>query len=432
MGFFMVKIKRCNGNFEREPLLAPFGFKGEYINELWQSVALMESDNGHIGIGLGVQSVLWSDPQVLSKYGGVGSDNIMFLVTSYALKLIEGIEYDTPIDLMEQIFPQAYAFAKRITGIDSLRETFVLNALVPADLAAWMLYFKKKGFKDFDDMIPDLYKPSLSYKHKMLAGIPLISYGVSIEDVTEFALEGYPILKIKIGSDPDRDGNPHKMLEWDKKRLAQIHRAVRDINTPYTSNGKIAYYLDANGRYNNKSQLMEFLEYADKIGALDNIILLEEPFSEDNTTYVDDIPVRIAADESAHSDIDVIERIQMGYKAIALKPIAKTLSMSLRMAKAAHDRRIPCFCADLTVNPIMVDWNKNVAARLDPLPGMNIGILETNGQQNYKNWNAMKSRHPCMDSSWIRMDKGLFQLGDDFYKESGGVFDISDYYLSLV
>ncbi|MBU4200845.1 MAG: hypothetical protein KKG09_09570 [Verrucomicrobia bacterium] len=40
--------------------------------------------------------------------------------------------------------------------------------------------------------------------------------------------------------------------------------------------------------------------------------------------------VRIAADESAHSVQDAKTRIDMGYNAIALKPIAKTMSMSLR------------------------------------------------------------------------------------------------------
>ncbi|NLB43070.1 MAG: L-alanine-DL-glutamate epimerase, partial [Clostridiales bacterium] len=89
-------------------------------------------------------------------------------------------------------------------------------------------------------------------------------------------------------------------------------------------------------------------------------------------------------------------------------------------------------CADLTVNPIMVDWNKNVAARLAPLPGMNIGVIEVNGPQNYKNWEIMESHHPYAQGSWIKMQKGLFQLDNDFYKSSGGVFEISDYYLSRV
>jgi len=44
----------------------------------------------------------------------------------------------------------------------------------------------------------------------------------------------------------------------------------------------------------------------------------------------------------------------MGYGAITLKPIAKTMSMSLKIAQLAYERSIPCFCADLTVNPILV------------------------------------------------------------------------------
>ena len=131
---------------------------------------------------------------------------------------------------------------------------------------------------------------------------------------------------------------------------------------------------------------MRLLDYADKIGALDRIMLLEEPFPEEYKIDVTDIPARLAADESAHSDKDALERIELGYGAIALKPIAKTMSMSLKIAEIAHKKGVPCFCADLTVNPVMVDWNKNVAARLAPLPGMKIGVLESNGHQNYSKW----------------------------------------------
>ena len=428
----MIRIKQCKGNFEREPLIAPFGFKGQSIRELWQSIALLESDNGCSGLGLGVQSVLWSDPQVMNTYGAIGGDSIMCLLTNYALKIIEGTAFETPMDLLDEIFPEVYRFAKRVTGLDGLKETFVLNALVPVDLAAWMLYGKENGFRDFDEMLPDTFRSFLACRQENLAGIPLIPYGVAIQEVVKLAGEGYPIFKIKIGSDPANDKDPHKMLEWDKKRLEEIHHAVREFSTPYTANGKIAYYLDANGRYTGKDQIMEFLDYADRIGALDSILLLEEPFEQDNPVDVSDIPVRVAADESAHSDKDVEERIQMGYGAIALKPIAKTLSMSLRMIKAAVSAGIPCFCADLTVNPVMVDWNKNVAARLKPLPGMKTGVLETNGPQNYRNWGVMESHLPYPQGSWVKMRKGLFHLDKDFYGKSGGVFDASNYYLSRV
>ena len=144
------------------------------------------------------------------------------------------------------------------------------------------------------------------------------------------------------------------------------------------------------------------------------------------------LPVTVAADESAHCEADVRERMGLGYKAIALKPIAKTMSMSLKIAGMAHENNIPCFCADLTVSPISVDWNKNVAARLRPLPGMKVGVLESNGHQNYRDWEKLKSHHPCFGAEWTRMEKGLFKLGEDFYRRSGGILETSEHYKKLL
>ena len=121
---------------------------------------------------------------------------------------------------------------------------------------------------------------------------------------------------------------------------------------------------------------------------------------------MDDLGVRVAADESAHTDADAARRIDLGYGAIALKPIAKTLSMTLRIARLAHERGVPCFCADLTVNPILVDWNKVFAARLAPLPGLQMGLVETNGHQNYRNWEAMRRHHPGFGAEWTLPEQG--------------------------
>jgi hypothetical protein len=137
------------------------------------------------------------------------------------------------------------------------------------------------------------------------------------------------------------------------------------------------------------------------------------------------------ADESAHTAQDVIDRINLGYRAIALKPAAKTLSMSFQMVRAAFERRTPCFCADLTVNPALVDWNKMFAAHLAPLPGLSKMILETNGFQNYRNWKAMVERHPIPDADWIWPIDGEFHLSDRFYEKSGGMFMPLPYYEGL-
>lgn len=192
-------------------------------------------------------------------------------------------------------------------------------------------------------------------------------------------------LKIKIGADPDGDGDRAKMLKWDKQRMAEIHRIAGAYRTPHTVNGKVKYYLDANGRYDSLARIEDFLNEADRIGALDDIAILEEPLPEECEIEVGNLPVPVAADESAHSEQHTIERMEQGYRIVALKPIAKTMSMSLKIAAAAATRNVKCFCADLTVNPVMVEWNKNVAARLAALDGMKVGIVETNGSQYYAN-----------------------------------------------
>jgi hypothetical protein len=102
--------------------------------------------------------------------------------------------------------------------------------------------------------------------------------------------------------------------------------------------------------------------------------------------------------------------------------------MTMKIARVAYDHKVPCFCADLTVNPILVEWNKNIAARLSPFPGIGIGLLETNGNQNYKNWEIMKGYHPFKDASWTQTKDGIFELNDDFYTKSGGIFMPSSHY----
>lgn len=428
----MITIKTTNSNFERELLRAPFGFKGGYVMEIWQSIARLESEIGHRGIGLGTQGVLWSDAQIFLDNSEAAGNSLMYLMTVYALKCARGMSFNTPLELLEALLPRTYKYGQTITGNRKLRLTFALNSLVAVDNAAWQLYALEKGLAGFDAMIPEPFRPALSYRHRELASIPLITYGVSMADVTKMMDDGYFFLKIKIGSDPAKDGDQQKMLEWDKERLSAVHAAAKHRRIAYTRDGTIPYYLDANGRYDSKERLMRLLDHAAKIGALERIMIVEEPFPEEYRKDVRDIPVRLAADESAHSDKDALERIQMGYGAIALKPIAKTMSMSLKIAKIAHEHNIPCFCADLTVNPILVDWNKNVAARLAPLPEMNIGVLESNGHQNYCDWETMKAYHPCYPSPWMETVGGLFHLDDDFYARSGGILEQSRHYASLV
>ncbi|MCB0628725.1 MAG: hypothetical protein R2824_23780 [Saprospiraceae bacterium] len=426
-----LQITGVNSNFEREPLLKPFGFKGGAITNVWQSIAMLENEAGTQKMGLGTQSVLWSDSKVFAAHSENGGNALMFAMTERALQLIKGRSFESPIAMLDDVLEDVLEYGRQITGNQELRKTFALNALVPVDNAAWLLYAAENGIDQFDDLIPANYRNGLSARHNKVASIPALGYGTPIDTIKGLADQGFFIMKIKIGA----PGDQATMLEKDKAFLKAIHDGIGHYESAHAPNGKLPYYFDANGRYESQDTLHRFLDYAEQIGALEQIAVMEEPFGEHNHSSVASITdrgPRVAADESAHTDADAIDRIEQGYNCIALKAVAKTMSMTMKIAQAAYERQVPCFCADLTVNPILVDWNKIVAARLPAFPGWNIGMQETNGWQNYRNWNKMMERYPMRLANWVTSREGVYETGEAFWKKSGGIFTESDYYKKLV
>ena len=426
-----ITIKSVKSLFEQEPLINPFGFKGSAMTNVWQTAAYLESESGTHKIGLGTQNVLWSDSRVFAKHAEDKGNELMYKITQAALEMIKGKSFTDPISLQEEILPAVFEEAKKITQLPSLRKTFALNALVPVDNALWLLYAAEKGITQFDDLVPAAFQPGLSAKHNKVVSIPALGYGTSMETIKELADQGFFIMKIKIGA----PGTQEEMLEKDMAFLKGIHETIGHYETSYSKHGKIPYYFDANGRYEKKETLHRFLDYAEQLGALEQIAVLEEPFGEKNKENVSDLVQRgprVAADESAHTDADALERIQQGYNAIAVKAIAKTLSMTMKIAQVAYEHQVPCFCADLTVNPILVDWNKAVAARLPAFPEMpNLGLQETNGWQNYRNWSTMLSYHPAKNAPWVSTKDGVYHTGQEFMEQSAGIFLASNHYEKL-
>lgn len=416
-----MRISGSSFTYERHSLRHPVGFKGRLTRELWQSVVSLRAADGSGSYGTGVQSVLWSDAEVFAAHDETLVNAMMLLATGHAAGLAVGLEWDDPLALLDRLLAPVHEHARRIACRSSLRPTFTLNALVPLDVAAWILFARSRGGRDFDGLVPKRFRPLLGHRHRELAQIPLISYAIPLDEVEGLLRQGHGILKIKIGNDPGGDGDRARMLDWDRRRLEEIHRLAERFETPYTDSGRVLYYLDANGRYDSLERVQELLGHARAIGALGRIALFEEPFPEEAHLQVGDLGVRIVADESAHGPADVAERIRLGYGAIALKPVAKTPSMSLLMLAEAASRGVPCFCADLTVDPLLREWNKNFAARIAPVPGMRVGMVESNGAQNYATWQALVARHPHARAAWLEPAGGAFRLDQDFYATGGGV-----------
>jgi len=421
-----IRIKNVSSDFDREAL-NPYRFKGSQITESWQTAAYLESDSGVSKVGLATQGVLWSDSRVAAAHSESAGNALMYAMSEHALQLMKGNSFTNPVDLLDDLLPEVLAYGKKITGNPDLRKTFALNALVSVDNAAWLLYAHENKMKSFDEMIPAAYKPSLSYRHDKVASIPSFAVGTEAGKIKAAADEGYFIMKLKTGS----AGSQAEMLAKDMAFMTAVHKAIGHYETPYTKNGKIPYYIDPNGRYEKKETLLRFIDHVKKLGALDQVAVIEEPLGEDNDDFVGDVGVRIGADESAHTVEDAAKRMEQGYSVMIVKAIAKTLSMTMKITQLAHEKNIPCFCADLTVNPILVDWNKSVAARLSPFPNFAIGLQETNGHQYYKNWDRLMSYHPKADANWTQTNKGVYITDKSFFEQSGGILDKSEHYSAM-
>ena len=72
----MSVIVRTDLEFVRERLKSPFGFKGRYLDELWQTVALIATDR-YTAAAPATESVLWSDGAVFGENPPAAANALM-------------------------------------------------------------------------------------------------------------------------------------------------------------------------------------------------------------------------------------------------------------------------------------------------------------------------------------------------------------------
>jgi L-alanine-DL-glutamate epimerase-like enolase superfamily enzyme len=423
-----MKITETQLEIQREPFARPFGFKGSAFHEKWNMVVRLRDDRDNEVVGIGGLAVLWSDPDVFSAHTEVGGNLLQASILEFALQHIDGKEYDDPPSMLGDVLPHAYAYGCAITGNNALRLTFVLIALVALDNASWLLFAVENGVDSFDNIIPPWAEDHLSNRQEAVATVPAVGYTLPMDELDGILNAGAYVLKIKIG----QSGDHAEMVAKDKAWLSQIHDLACTHRTEMTESGDVLYYLDANGRYTEKDGMRELLDHAEAIGALDRVILIEEPFDESVQVGVNDMPARFAADESVHTIEDVHRRAEQGYGALAIKPAGKTMSLAFEMVKAGRDLGMECFVADNACVPVLVEWNKNIAARLPAFPGLKGGLMESNGPENYATWDSLLSDYPLPDAGWLRPKDGAFRLTDDYYDRSGGIFETPTSYANLL
>jgi len=422
-----MRIVGTDLEIQREPFARPFGFKGSAFHEKWNLVVQVVDEEGHVAYGLGGLAVLWSDAVVFAAHTEMGGNVLQAAVLEYALQCAKDVDFESPLELFDAIVDDVFAYGKQITGNANLRRTFILIAMVALDNAAWLLYAKRNGISSFDEMIPTQYKSLLSHRQSRVAIVPAVGYTLPMDELQGLLDHGAYVLKIKIG----HPGDEGDMVAKDKLWLSQIHTLAKDHETSMTDSGRVLYYLDANGRYGLKESMAQLLDHVDQEGFLDRVVLIEEPFQRPDEVDVHGLPARFAGDESIETVADVETRVEQGYGAMAIKPAGKTLSLAFGMIEAACAAGVPCFVADNACVPVLVEWNKNVQARLPGFPGVKGGLMESNGPENYATWGRMLSEYALPDAGWLRSQGGAFVLGDGYYGHSGGIFEEARFYTRL-
>lgn len=405
----MTRITHTAVTEQREPFARPFGFKGAHFHEKVNARVRLTDGDGHTAGGIGGLAPLWADARAFTAHGEDGANRIMFDILRFALDRARETTFNDPPALLGELLEPVHAHAIERTGVADLSRTFTLNALVGLDLAAWSLYAQREGITAFDGLIPPHAQPAMAARHQAVAHAAAVPYNLDAQGLTQVLADGVIVLKVKLG----QAGDEQAMMEKDLARFRMIHEQVAQRGS------KALYYFDMNGRYTQRATLDRLLDEAEQIGALRRIMLIEEPFDAAFVEDLTDVPVRLGVDESLHDVADIPPRVQQGYKAMAIKPAGKGLTVAFDMAAAAKQHNLDAFVADNACVPALVEWNMHVAARLPAMSPLPINLIESNGNESYPDWDAQVKAH---GKSWLRPVRGRFLLPDDFHANAGGLF----------
>jgi len=446
----MPKIEKTGSAFTKEQ--GVLGFAGGKMTSFSQKAVALQDDQGNVGAAIGTFNPLWCDGnsyrKLQNRYGPERGEDLanwcMSQTTDFALQMALGLN-SSPMQMLDEILTDAHDHHQRIMHESGLPLTSTLNALVPFDIANYVLDAMRSGHANFYEMIPDEYKQWFSHTVDRVAVIPLVSYGIEKEGIEALINDGYRIFKTKMGSYDNRyefgsEEDMREMVRKDCEKASLVYDLIKNLKTDLTENGEVPMYLDFNGRLGAGDKavqrLDEYIRFAKQKGFFERVIVWEEPFadmkrvSKDVYSELRKAGVRVVADECAHTAKDVKDLLELGVRGFALKPAAKTYSETIRMINvieeyngtAAGDEQAYYFCADLTVVPWLVDANLQFTARSAPWPGLTKGVrmLESNWKQHYPDsYSVMQRYTPSL--AVMQEKNGVFTLDEQWYQGGGSL-----------
>ena len=171
-----MRIDQTDLEIQREPFARPFAFKGSAFHEKWNLIARLRDDTaGTQAFGVGGLAVLWSDSRVFARHSEMGGNALMVAILERGLALAKDVgEVESPPQLLSSILPAVEDYARVVTGVRDLSRTFILNALVALDNAAWILWSKNHGVTAFESLVPLQARDSLAVRQQQLALAPAV------------------------------------------------------------------------------------------------------------------------------------------------------------------------------------------------------------------------------------------------------------------
>ncbi|MFQ9681522.1 MAG: hypothetical protein ACLRZH_16775 [Ruthenibacterium lactatiformans] len=255
------------------------------------------------------------------------------------------------------------------------------------DFALWQLWNAKRGNGTFDALCAS-FCPELTNREKELGSIPLITYHTPEDELHALLEDGAFLLKVKIGSDPEKNGDPEAMLAWDIGRLRTVHTAAAGFTTPYTECGRPVYYLGQRP-LSGQGISAALSGCCGQDGRAGAHRAAGGAVCGDRPEPVHGLPVRVAGDECPQRTGRCLPDPGIRLFGHRLQTHCKNAVRHAGDGARGAEKRRGVLLRGPDGAACALDWNMSLAARLPRVPGLRVGVVESNGPQNYTDWRRL-------------------------------------------
>jgi len=323
----MFTVKNCVIRTGRYPFIKPFVLSGGTITSFLQLFCEIETTDGVLGLGHSGISPVWSDKRPDVSFDDKERQSVE--LAGFVAGRLAGRSFENPFEAFDFMKAAADEFSAAI-GLPRLSRYVCLS---PIDMAVWDAYARFRDQNVFECIAGEF--PELG----RFFGAPR-----DLEVAHTIGVGEDPAVELKFAV---KHG-----IRWFKLKLkGNIEDDIRAIKKFFSVFSGISpqVILDGNEGY-SANDLESLVSALSKEEFFTSVEYIEQPVSRSGGESVmvagDTVPV--FADEMVCDCGDLMVARRLGYRGIALKPTAKTLSETVRMLPLIEEIGFKVSIADLT------------------------------------------------------------------------------------